>query len=207
MRRRSYILIEVIISMMLFAVLLSALFGIFSHFSRVHNTLSNQIKRHEDNVTAQLILQRAFSNTTLSKASRPYFYIEETGSLVFTIDNISSFEDEFTHDVLAKLHIENNNLMLTFWEHPRIPPKNPPDHLRKITVLQNVSSLQCKLFKAPAAKKNDKNELIAAPEGVWTGHWPLEYNTQPTLIHITCDTHQFYFLIPKRVESAIYKRV
>lgn len=196
---------------MLFAVLLSTLFGIFSHFSKVNSILSRELKRYEEKVTAQLILQRVFSNTEFSKSSRPYFYIEENDSqnpsLVFTMSNTHALNHELAQTVLAKLYMENNSLCLTIWQHPKVRSKDAPTTLQKDILLKNISSLKIELFKAPSAKENETGDHPTPPHGVWTSHWPLEYNMQPSLIRITCDNDHFYFLLPKRIDSVIYKRV
>lgn len=211
MRRRSFILVEVIVSMMLFAILLSVLFGLFTHFTYVNSVLAKQLKRYEETVSAQLILQRVFSNADFSKGSHPYFYIEETSSanpsLVFTYNNNTSLTTQLSTTVLGKLFIDNNKLCLSVWQHSREPFKNPPPETSRHILLHNVSSFKIELFKAPTGKEEEASEHPVPPQGVWTSRWPLKYKTSPTLIRLTCDKQQFYFVLPKQIISVVYNRV
>lgn len=213
MRRRSYIVIEVLVSLMLFGVLLSVIFGIFSHYSFVNRTLALHLKQREEKTIARVVLQQIFTDTK-SQISPSYFYIEETGfsnpNLIFTFDNATAGEEAFSDSTLARLGIIDNNLTLTLWPFEEINKNEPSSKMQQQILLHNVSKLEIKCFKAPIAEKPISQEKIEPtdepPYGIWTSHWPQKYDEIPTLMKMTCDTETYYFLFPQAIDHVLYKR-
>lgn len=210
MRRRSFVLIEVVISLALFATLLTVLFSIFLHASRVNGMLAEEVSRHEQIVIAHSKLRRALSEARFSTMRRPYFYIKDEPhsgqSLIFTFHNQTSKDPDFSSDVLAKLSIEDNCLVMTYWPHPKTPVKEVPAKYEREILLTNVSELDIKVFCLQSDNDSTDETKPQPPDRTWTSHFPLEYDTQPLLIHIKAGKEHFWHVFANKLEPIVYKR-
>ena len=211
-RRRSFVLIEVVIAITLFALLMTVLFGIFSRYVSTDDALNKARARYEKLVLANTKLQRAFLKSLHSIPDHHYFYLDDANNLVFTYDNDIENHEQYPAGVLAKLYIDDkNNLSLAIWQHTNEKQEQCPDRFRKDIILENVSSVEYTFFKAPMEQKvkntrTKTEEAPDVPQGRWVETWPRNLKVAPTLVKITLqpDNNTFWFILPKEVKPAIY---
>lgn len=213
-RRHSFILIEVIIAISLFAILLSVLFGIFSSYIKTDQAITKARGRYEKLLLAQVKLQRVFAHTDFTDRDHNYFYLDADGSLVFTYDNSYEIATQFPNTVLAKLYVEDENkLQLAIWEHSEDHYETVPERFRKDFILDNVSDIEFEFFKAPFIQKDKakKTKTEADPDiaqGRWVSTWEKKLKSAPTLLKITLKPEQttFWFVLPKEISPIVYDK-
>lgn len=211
-----FILIDVVIASILFAVLLAVIFGIFWRYSQVNQILVKQQQSCERLLIAQTRLQNLFTESVFQKNLNHYFYIEDSkssgsSSIVFTFDNNIDSDEAFCCDVLGKIYLDEEKLCLALWPHEN-PAAVPPTQMHKEILLENISSLQIELFATPQSKKkkSDKEE-IQVVEGKWVSKWPIEYKRRPSLIKLICqrpsgEVLSFWFFIPNEIQTILYPK-
>lgn len=212
-RRRAFVLVEVLIATSLFAVLLVSIFSIFWRTSKLSDTITQKRLGLEKVLLVETRLQKLFVNTIREKEHRPYFYIEPSRqngspSLVFTFDNQFHIDHYYSTTVLGKLYVENQNLYLSIWPHPKKPVA--PQEMRKELLLEKVANMSIELFAAPQNKEADdkqKEKGVNGPRpGQWTTVWSKEYETRPALVKITLEQLTrdepvtLWFLLPDEID-------
>jgi type II secretory pathway pseudopilin PulG len=213
-RRHSFILIEVIIAISLFAILLSVLFGIFSSYIKTDQAITKARGSYEKRLLAQVKLQRIFAHTEFSDRDHHYFYLDDDGSLVFTYDNKYEIATQFPNTVLAKLYVDpKNRLNLAIWEHSEDTYEEIPERFRKDFILDNVEDIEFEFFKAPLVqkekgKKTNTEEDPNVIQGKWVTEWEKKLKCAPTLLKITLkpDDTTFWFVLPKEITPAVYDK-
>lgn len=215
MRKRSFILLEVLVSTGLFLLLVVAMFGIFWRTSTTNATLNSLRIANEQMLVAQAKLQTIFTNVTFVKSIRPYFYIEierNSGqpSLICTIENPLQAYANFSGIALKKLYIEDDKLVLATFPHIE---EGIPEVLQKEILLSGVTKLGIELFLPPQSQSKvvDENEetVKKPPEGVWTDVWPKEYNQAPTLAKLRIErgntgSFTLWFFMPYMIDAILY---
>jgi len=124
-------------------------------------------------------------------------------SLVFTFKERSRNSETTSSVVLGKLYVENDELCLMTWPHPKEIAKELTVQPRKEVLLKKVSSFKIELFKAPkiGAKKQGDEPI---PTKKWVDHWPISYKARPSLVHIECNLCDFWFIIAREIEPVVY---
>ena len=209
MKKSSFLLVEVIISVALFAVLLTALFGLFYDYNLTTQTMKKKRNELEAHVLTQIRLQKILSRTVFEKKYRPYFYLDTSDpqrhALIFTFENEAMIDEDFSEIVLAKLYVDKNALTLTLWPHKKDKTKEIPTKVQKEILLQDVTELKIALFKPedkPGGKKETKKSDQEHPHyGIWTSEWIADFEERATLVHLTCNKGEFWFIIPQEVST------
>jgi len=222
-RRRSFILVEVLVSTMLFIMLLTVIFGIFWRTSKVNQSIAKIRTANEEMLLTQSRLQGLFSNMVFQELYRPYFFIENSKyanspSLVFTFENQIHTNYAFSNIVLGKLYLEENKLCLGIFPHPK-KADGPPKEMRKEVLLDGVTDLEFSFFLAPVDKDEEQEEAEnkgndktkKAPSGRWTNDWLKDYEMPPTLVKLTVrktndEPYLFWFFLPNEIEAILYEK-
>jgi hypothetical protein len=209
----------VLVATSLFVMLLAALFGIFWRTSKVNQSIAKLRTANEQMLLTQTRLQNILSNTVFQKAFRPYFFVEKlkhanSPSLVFTFENQIHTNYAFSNVVLGKLYVEDNQLCLGIFPHPK-KAHGPPKEMRKEILLQAVADMRLEFFLAPEDKdeqqEEEQEQLKKPPQGLWTNDWLKEYEKRPTLIKLIVtktsdEPYVFWFFIPNEIKPILYER-
>lgn len=223
-RRRSFVLIEVLVATFLFVLLLTAIFSIFWRTAKVNQSIGHLRQVNERLLLTQNRLQNVFGCSIFQKSYRPYFFLEKTKfsqgpSLVFTFENEIQTHYAFSNVVLGKLFIEDNKLILAIFPHPK-KPKGPPKEMRKEVLLDGIRNISFEFFLAPLSqeetqdgkqKEEEDEKSKKPPRGRWVSDWLKEYDARPTLIKIVVtkenrESYDFYFFIPNEVKPILYSK-
>ncbi len=212
-RRRSFVLIEVLIATSLFVLMLVAIFGIFWRTTKTNESINRLRRANEQMLVAEAKLQTLFSNVTLVQTYKPYFYTDSPTSLVATIDNTMQTIPAFSGIVISKLYLDEDELILATFPHIT-EEKSLPEIMEKETLLSGVSDFKMEFFLAPSSQADPSDEEAPKkpPECTWTDDWLAEYETPPTLVKLTItkkNTGEFslFFYIPEMVNAILYDKV
>lgn len=184
-RKAAFSLVEVIVSLTLFAIVLTAIFSLYKHNSLYLNELSRARKATDALHIAQTRLSQIFTNLEMRK-NRIFYTSKESSqetknpSLVFTFDNGIDADNHFANALLGKLFLdEKKRLCLVLW-----PDKEKFPHeektMRKEVLLENIESCQISFW----AKSSQIDEKDLDGPFVWVNEWLQEYKSMPAIIKI-----------------------
>lgn len=201
-----FTLLEVLISMGLAVVMISALLFFYRYLSEMNLQIN---KTEAENFAARFVqsrlagvfyqLQGLKLKPVVKKGQEEpvaFYSLEEEGglqrenmqTLIFIFDNGASMNTPFANEVLAKLFVdENNRLCLALWPHPkRWPPVGrPPMNIE--VLMENVSHLSLKFYVPPqgiSLQKEEENKFPELKPDEWIASWKREYNQIPALIRV-----------------------
>lgn len=185
-RTRFFTLMEVLLSLALFALLLNALFFWYKYMQ-----LSNsESQKHRWPVLEERFAKQQLENIIPLAADHPIFFTSKEGvngeSLVFLFDNGIQSEALLSDQVLGRLFIDHdtNTLCLGIWPHPKYETQSPHQTL---ILMKNVSDLKFHFYfpKDPFKKPVDPKEVgkVMPAEG-WQQSWLADYKTLPPLMKI-----------------------
>ncbi len=217
-RKKSFILIEVLISTSLFVMLLAAIFGIFWRTSKTSAALNRLRIANEQVLVAQARLQTLFSKLSFMKTPKPYFFTERDKNsglrLVFTIELPVETDCAFSVDGLVKLYVEDNQLVVATFPYFE-QEKGIPNMMQKEALLSNVTDFRIFCFLAPESQeepaKSEEETAKKPPEASWIDVWPIEYDRQPTLVKLEIErgkgnTYDLWFFVPRNVKTILYDK-
>lgn len=186
--KRPLTLIELLLSLALFALLIQSLFFWYRSLSETQSKMGN--KRWE-------VLEKRYSSQQLQKIFshvQPDSYFFTTGpesttdgdTLVFVFDNGLQSNPHFADKVLARLFIdkEEQTLCLGIWPHPDRGVSSPG---KTVVLLENVQGLSFEFYFPPNPFKKTvepKEVGKALPQERWQSEWLSNYNTLPPLMKV-----------------------
>ena len=142
---------EVIISLLLFSILASFLFSLFTGLSTMNGNLRRSKEEREALSITRAHLIKTLSKAHLNKESGHLFYTKE-GVLFFTFDNGIDQDPPFSGLIRAELKIQNNDVVLE--------EKAMGHNLRRQFVLmKNVKSLSFSFLGEELSPSWDQDEL------------------------------------------------
>lgn len=127
-KKAAFSLVEVIVSLTLFAIVLTAIFSLYKHNALYLNELSRARKASDTLHIAQTRLSQIFSNLTFHKnrifyTSRQSLAETKNPSLVFTFDNGVDANNHFANSVFGKLFLDDKKrLCLVLWPDKELFP-------------------------------------------------------------------------------------
>jgi len=215
-RRKSFVLIEVLVATGLFVLLLTAIFGIFWRTTKTNDALNKLRLANEQMVVTQAKLQSAFAHFSFAKSIRPYFFTEidrNSGlpSLVFTLEDMPQANSFIAPDLLAKLYIEDEQLVLASFPHLK-KDTGLPTVMQKEVLLSGVTDIKMEFFLPKEKEAKEEDETVKKPiMGSWSDSWLLEYNRPPALVKIeltkkNSDTFVLWFYIPQAINYILYDK-
>jgi hypothetical protein len=226
-RRHHATLLELLISMALTMVILSAL----SYFYRQVNFVNIEMdraqnesfrKRYAENRLAN-ILPRAISSTEksgdflfFSSPNLGGLFKENSPSLVFTFDNGVKLNKDLSYHVIGRLYLDKKgNLTLAAWPPKKRWKENDLPPMCKEILLEDVEELKFFYFVPPdrgktrVDEKKQKAELLPAVREWWPEEWMKEYRQLPAIVKIVVklkneETVTFAFPLPHMRQSITY---
>lgn len=223
-KRKSYILIEVLVATSLFIMLLIAIFGIFWRTNKTNASLNALRTANEHMLITQATLQSLFSKASFDTSTAPYFYAEidknsNLPSLIFTLENVHQPLPDISSNQLIKLYVENSQLTVATFPHIK-NHEGLPTIMQKEALLSDVTDFKLEFFLAPDSNQDkkpenhedDDNEIKKPPFGTWTDTWLHEYDRPPTLIKLQItQRHQsnsftLWFFIPFGLDAIYYDK-
>jgi hypothetical protein len=200
--KRHITLIELLVSMVLTALILSSLMFFYREI-----TLLNARFDQEQGESFQLrflenrlsdVLPKAVPEKTAKKDF--YFFTDSdhhgifknhSTSLVFTFDNGVDHDKEFSNHILGRLYLDpDGNFILGMWPSPARWEEGEIPPMKKEILMEGVNSLSFQFFipqeKAeeliPNNQKNDKVE--PAPRLGWVNRWQQNYKQLPAIVRV-----------------------
>lgn len=191
-KKRSFSLIELLVSLGLMTLLITALFSWHRHTTKAQGEIE---KLKEPLLERRYVWQRL--EQMLPHAQTPFFTDE---GLVFRFDRGVSNTPELSGTVLAKLYHDEQAqaLCIGIWPDPQKELTRSPS--QTLVLMENIDKLSFDFFAPPKPKplKVDPKEVgDTTPDEGWHTHWLASYNTTPALIEMHLsrdgDTHTLYF--------------
>lgn len=184
MRKYAFSLVEVVISLGLFAVLLTSL-------TLWHRTLTQQ-KSEIEHLKAPLLEKRYLSQrlqAILPQAEAPFFSHDPT-ALVFLFNRGPWKDPKLSGKVLGKLfyHPQERTLSLTIWPSPFQEEGPREEPTQTFILLDRVDYVAFSFFHPPDPfKKPVSPEEIGQtkPQEGWQELWLLPYHQLPSLVKLT----------------------
>ena len=187
-KRRTFTLIETLISLGLFVLLLSFLFFFYGTFYR-------------DRVNYQKmkgpVYERAYMESRMQflfAHMREPFFLAEDKSLVFLLDRGVWKEPLLSGVVLAKIYHDplQKTLCLVLYPKPekQKPLREPSQH---ICLLDNIEDVSFNFYYPPSAlpKVVDPEKIVKkTPKAGWQESWASEYATHPAFVKMTWKKNQ-----------------
>lgn len=222
-KRKAYILIEVLVATSLFIMLLVAIFGIFWRTNKTNTSINRLRVANEHMLITQATLQSLFSKISFKDSVGPYFYQEtdknsQLPSLIFTVDNIFQTSASITANLLIKLYIEDNQLVVATFPHLK-NHEGLPTIMQKEALLSDITDFKIEFFLAPESKdgekvktqEDDENLPKKPPTGTWTDNWPKEYDRLPSLLKLDITqaksgSFTLWFYIPFGFDAIVYDK-
>lgn len=184
-------IIEVLISMALTMLAITALIYFYSQVDSLNNAVEKVQEEsfHSRYFEGRLasILPKSLGETDPSK---DFLFITTDGkpgltkggmpTLLFMFDNGIDLNPDFSNHVLGRLYVsEKGDLMLAMWPAPARWRSDQPVPMRKELLFENVEEMEFKFFIPPQKDKKRKLEN----EG-WVEEWGQEYRRLPALISV-----------------------
>jgi type II secretory pathway pseudopilin PulG len=208
---KSFSLVEVLVSLILFAIVLTSLFSLYKHNSLYLKELVKARKEAEVLHIAQTRLQQVFLNLNYTNPKHDKFYtsqqlssiVKNSKSLVFTFDNGVDSNKYFSNDVLGKLFVDDQNrLCLVYWPS-LIKFPNQDTNMRKEVLLENIEAFEME-FWSQAFVIDSKNK---EEPGVWVKEWKKDYKDIPTIIKFALrykyssgeKSIELTYIVPKKI--------
>ena len=222
-KRKAYILIEVLVATSLFIMLLIAVFGTFWRTNKTNASINRLRVANEQMLITQATLQSLFSKISFKESVGPYFYQEldknsNLPSLIFTVENIFQTSASITSNLLIKLYVEDNQLVVATFPHLK-NQEGLPTIMQKEALLPDITDFKAEFFLAPESQENkkvkaledDENQPKKPPTGTWKDNWPIEYDRLPTLLklditHAKSGSFTLWFFIPFSFDAIVYDK-
>lgn len=217
--KRSFSLVEVMVSLILFALVMATLFGFLWH----NNHATAQLQAITNNVEklhkVHVDLQKIFSGIAQATQTQNLFYTEHHSSsgrhktsLVFTFQNEIDHDKFFASKVLARLFCtKDQELCLAIWPDPKKLDSQSPDllRMRKTVILDHVVSFTLQFWTAPASSDGNVPKKYT---GIWLDSWEKKYKETPLLVKVTIEheekqgvkSYTYVFLLPKKIQPVAY---
>ncbi|MCP5470303.1 MAG: DUF1494 domain-containing protein [Chlamydiales bacterium] len=179
--KRSFSLLEVVISLSLFAALLSSLFWWYNHLAVGRKSLSETKWPTLEKRYAYQRLDRIFK-----KADAPFFTTEN--GIVFTFDRGPHENPLLANRVLARLYHNQNEkrLDLALWPHNEVHDQTPTE---SFTILPHVKECSWEFYTPP---EPDRKAVEREKKYGWEPTW-LKADETPALIKLHIDGTTFAF--------------
>lgn len=182
LRKRSFILLEILISLSLLAILLSFLFNAMAEQIKAEVRVSDARKILLARQQLQSRLQDLFLSITPAHFPPIYTKIfpnQKKASLILYFDNGIDPDPAFSGPILGRVYIdEENNLALGLWPLEK-EKKNRP--WRKEILLSHVTDFSFQ-FLGQKQKKEDK---AITPTLAWHKFWPKKRMEIPSMLRLS----------------------
>lgn len=212
--KHHFTLIEVLISMTLMALVLTALgyfFNEVNHLNRISERLKqeNFRLRYLENRLMAILPKAIAPNDPLKDfyffTSTPSDSLFKVGSpsLIFTFDNgVNLVDAAFSNHVIGRIYLDKEgNLTLAVWPSIARWENNENILAKREILLENVEELHFEFFVPPDKQRSffqgetpppGLQREEAEPKGTWIKDWKYSYYQLPTLVkmHLKVNTRE-----------------
>lgn len=196
MRRRSFTLIEVLISMGLVSMLMAALLGMYSHFAFLKRDLKVAREKGFRLSYLQSRLSRALSQVVPEAHKQFALYTSdfEGPSLVFVSDNGVDIVPNYSNLIVQRLYLNNQGMLcLASWPMPeRIESGSIP--MRHEVLLDGIEEIEFEFFYPSEEEEKvstgivvESDSVKAKPdpsEGPLYSEWKKSYRLLPVFVRL-----------------------
>lgn len=214
LKKRPFLLFEILIALSLTAILLTFLFSFFVESVKIEKKLDAARTEITARQHLQTRLQAVLTGIHRESAEAPFYtqllQEEMKESLMAVFDNGIDPDPAFSGPVIGRIYLdEQSNLSLATWP---LGPKEKKQPWRKEVLLSHVEDFE---FEFMAQKKEEatiKKEKIKPINSTleWRTRWPKSQTEIPPVIRLSVweenqkDPLRFAFLIPSVEPLATY---
>ena len=184
-KKHSFILIEIIISLFLITILLTFLFGYFSKITKIEIEIENIKNEVYKKNNLHIRLNNIFTQLNLKDFDQGRFYSKYEKdskhlSLYLNYNNGIDPNPNFSEIVKAKLFVDDkNNLLLVIW-----PKDNKIKTARKEILLTNINKIEYKFLGEKDLQMEKYIIEKIAENSFWYKFWPKEKRILPSVVYI-----------------------
>ncbi len=204
LRKRTFLLLEILVALSLMATLISVLFSFLVQSMKMESKMEKTRIALMERQNLQIRMQDLLTSLTSGGRSSPLytqkFPKEEHTSLVALFDNGIDPEPDFSGAVVGRVYIdENHDLCLTYWpsENAFSEPTEKSRSWRKEILFSNVSDLQLS-FLSPDEKEHFQH--TARPKVLWDRAWSKAKTEPPSMVRVVLKQNdsrlEFAFRLP-----------
>jgi type II secretory pathway pseudopilin PulG len=197
--KRSFTLVELVISLTLFSLLLSSLFFWYRHI----NVRTFELRKEAAKLTERRYIQQQLAHF-FSHAQTPLFTYEK--GLLFFFDRGLYEEAELSGKVAAYLYhdAKSGSLLVRVWPDPDPMRKFSREMTQAVVICDQVEELSFEFYHPPPP---DPKSVSPVPVGKevpsigWQKKWLQEFGPSPALIKVCLKRNQeeekYLFLLPE----------
>ncbi|MBS4164727.1 Uncharacterized protein PRO82_002058 [Candidatus Protochlamydia amoebophila] len=199
-RKQYFTLLETLIAILLLSLLLTLIFGFFRELSLIDTWTEEREKESFQMRYMETRLNYLFQrlvNENQGTIRRFYFYtqppddhISDAPSLIFTFNNETRANPNFSTDILARLYVDQQHrLALAMWP---IYSDKPYQEMQKEILLENVARINFGFYAPPERFSNihPVNPMQPYPEkktpekNRWHQEWFKTYSQMPSILRL-----------------------
>ena len=206
MKKKAFLLLEILIALSLASILLFFLFSFFTQSVKMESKIQK--------TSTQIFQKQKFHNliqdyhiSIANAPELPSFYTKKFGkekcdSLVFLLDHGIDPNPEFCGIILTKIFLDHeSNLSICFW--PLLEDKKISTTWRMQTLLKNVQNVKFS-FIGDSLGQSDKKEFS------WEPSWPKNGQNLPLFMKMEIEqngkTFSHVFLLPNHFPIPTYNK-
>lgn len=207
MKKKPFLLLEILIALSLASILLFFLFSFFTQSVKLESKIQNVATQLLQKQKTHNLIQDYFISIAQIE-DMPSFYTkrfnnEKCDSLVFVFDHGIDPDPAFSGVILGKIFLdEESNLSICIW--PILENKKIPNLWRKQTLLKNVENVTFS-FIGDSKGQSDK-EIFS-----WESSWPKEEQNIPLFMKMEVKKQgqilSHVFLLPNQFPIATYNKI
>lgn len=166
-KKRTFILFEILIALSLTAVLLTFLFSFFVESARIEKKLDTARMAVSNRAHLQTRLQTVFGSLDPNGLYTQQFEKEKNLSLIATFNNGIDPDPAYSGSILSRIFLdEEKNLCLVTW------PLDQESHpWRKEVLLAHVEHFEFEFLGENGAHKGKEKIRPITPNLAWRSHW------------------------------------
>ncbi len=184
-KKRPFLLLEILISLVLTALLLSCVFGFWVGSVKTEVKLCKTREEGLARAYVQTRLEQIFTGLIAGDPKGSIYTQDE--SLVVVFNNGIDPDPSFSGPILAKIYLdEEHNLALALW--PKEEVKKKERIWRKEVLLRNVSQCNWEFLgeKQGISTPEKKRVAVRSVNGSleWCSNWPLSFAGIPAVVRL-----------------------
>ncbi len=217
LKKRPYLLFEILIGLSLTGILLTFLFSFFAESAKMEKKLETMRSEITARQNLQTRLQAVLTGIARESSTETPFYTdrEQGESLVAVFDNGIDPDPAFSGQIIGRIYLdEQANLSLATWPLERKEEKeNHPWPWRKEILLSNIEGFEFEFLSQKKEENRTKKEKTKPVNSKleWRYSWPKSRSDIPSMIRLSVrkkrenEPLRFAFLIPSPEPIATYK--
>lgn len=211
--KRPMTLVELMISMSLVAIVLTAL----GYFFRQVDDIGRRIDKIEEKSFKMRFIENRLASVFPRTYKDGYFFtggdvpgVFASGlpNLILSFDNCVNLDKRYASEVLGRIYVNNEaQLCLAIWPAVKRWEEGVQPPVRNEVLMENVDSIAMEFFIPPLRGKQLEGEskIDPAVRGTWVTEWNKEYKELPAIIRLKINQDlEYAFPLPHYGKPVIY---